>query len=98
MINTNLEYGEDYLNEICESDLNYLKLFHNKKYFKDEAYDDIEENLEEHRFLATCLKIGLRIEDLKELEYKDVAKMMLCFIEEKDGKKATQADIDKLLR
>lgn len=36
LINTNLEYGEDYLNEICGSDLNYLKLFHNKNYFKDE--------------------------------------------------------------
>lgn len=42
--------------------------------------------------------MGLRIEDLKELEYKDVAKLMLCFIEERkeEPKQATQADWDKL--
>ena len=37
------------------------------------------------------------INDLKELEYKDVAKIMLCFVEtKKKPKKATQADWDKL--
>lgn len=57
-----------------------------------------EERLEEHQFIATCLKIGLRIDDLKELQYKDVAKIMLCFIgNQGNSKKATQADIDKLL-
>ena len=62
-----------------------------------------ENNLEEHNFIASCLKIGLRIEDLKQLKYKDVAKIMLCYIEnenmanKKDSKKATQRDIDKLL-
>lgn len=55
--------------------------------------------LEDHRFIAQCLKIGLRIEDLKELEYKDVAKIMLCFIEDNKPteKMATQKDIDRFL-
>ena len=59
------------------------------------------EALEEHRFIATCLKMGLRIDDLKQLEYKDVAKLMLCFVENKKKqktKKATQADWDALAR
>lgn len=42
--------------------------------------------------------MGLRIDDLKELEYKDVAKIMLCFVEKDKNKpkKATQSDWDKL--
>ena len=42
--------------------------------------------------------MGLRIEDLKQLEYKDVAKIMLCFIEKDKEKprKATQNDWDRL--
>ena len=30
--------------------------------------------LEEHKFIANCLQIGFRIEDLKQMDYKDVAK------------------------
>lgn len=71
------------------------KTFKNKKNNNDE--DDV---LEEHLFLATSLKLGLRLDDLKELEYKDVAKIMLCLIkqekEENGTRKATQADWDKL--
>lgn len=58
------------------------------------------EGLEEHRFIANCLQIGFSIDDLKEMDYKDVAKIMLCFIDtdkKKEPRKATQADIDKLL-
>lgn len=56
------------------------------------------EALEEHLFIANCLKIGLRIEDLKQLKYKDIAKIMLCFADKSDtkGRTATQADWDKL--
>lgn len=56
------------------------------------------EALEEHMFIANCLKVGLRIEDLKQLKYKDVAKIMLCFADKPENKtkKATQADWDKL--
>ena len=39
-----------------------------------------DEALEEHKFIASCLKIGLRIEDLKEMTYKDVAKIMMRYI------------------
>lgn len=55
--------------------------------------------LEEYQFIATCLKMGLRIEDLKQLQYKDVAKIMLCFVDEKkeQPRKATQSDWDKLV-
>ena len=57
------------------------------------------EALEEHQFIANCLKMGLSLEDLKELEYKDVAKIMLCFLDKKDKpRKATQADWDALAR
>lgn len=60
--------------------------------------DSTIDNLEEHQFIASCLKMGLRIEDLKQFEYKDVAKIMLCYIDKpKNNKKATQQDIDKLL-
>ena len=39
---------------------------------------DKEENeaLEEHNFIASCLKIGLRIDDLKQFSYKDIAKII----------------------
>ena len=61
--------------------------------------EDRNEALEEHQFIANCLKMGLRLEDLKTLQYKDVAKIMLCFID-KDKKetkrRATQADWDRL--
>ena len=58
------------------------------------------EALEEHSFIANCLKIGLRIEDLKQFTYKDVAKIMLCFSDNKQRKsrKASQSDWDKLAR
>ena len=55
--------------------------------------------LDEHRYLAQCLRLGLRIEDLKELEYKDVAKIMLCYISDNKPteRMATQKDIDRFL-
>lgn len=44
--------------------------------------------------------MGLTIQDLKELEYKDVAKIMLCYVDQdtnkKKTRKATQSDWDKL--
>lgn len=42
--------------------------------------------------------MGLRLDDLKQLEYKDVAKIMLCFVDKKENKsrKATQSDWDRL--
>ena len=61
--------------------------------------EDKNEALEEHQFIANCLKIGLRLEDLKTLQYKDVAKIMLCFIDKKENnkpRKAKQSDWDRL--
>lgn len=52
----------------------------------------------EHEFLASCLRIGLTIQDLKILTYIDVIKMFISLTDKKEGtKKATQKDIDKLL-
>lgn len=65
--------------------------------------DDEEDTLSDYDFLATCLKIGLKIEDLKDLEYKEVAKILLCYsrnekkINNKSKyRKATQEDWDRL--
>ena len=55
--------------------------------------------LEEHIFIANCLQVGLKIEDLKQLDYKDVAKILLSFsLEEKKQERASQSDIDNFLR
>lgn len=54
----------------------------------------------EHHFLLACLRIGLTIQDLKFLTYVDVMKIFLSIeTKKKDTKvrKATQADIDRLL-
>lgn len=67
-----------------------------KKLPKNEKKEN--EALEEHLFIANCLKMGLKIEDLKQFTYKDIAKIMLCFTDKPENKtkKATQADWDKL--
>lgn len=57
----------------------------------------------EHSFIATCLRAGLTMKDLKSMTYVDVMKILLSFIspkskEEENGyRKATQADWDKLM-
>lgn len=59
----------------------------------------INESLEEHQFIANCLQIGLRIEDLKQMQYKDVMKIMICLTQrDRQQNNATQADIDKFLK
>lgn len=56
-----------------------------------------KDTLEDYRFIANCLQIGLKIEDLREMKYKDVAKILICFADRKKKiRKATQADWDKL--
>lgn len=62
---------------------------------------DKDNFLEEHKFIANCLQAGFTISDLKSLEYKDVAKILIIL--SSDGltsktQKASQADIDKLFR
>ena len=49
----------------------------------------------EHEFLGTCIKAGLSVNDLKQLTYIDVIKMLYTQIETKT-KKATQSDWDRL--
>lgn len=59
----------------------------------------------EHHFLLACLRLGLAMQDLRFLTYVDVMKIFLSIesnkteTKEKSGiRKATQADIDRLLR
>lgn len=55
-------------------------------------------SMEEHSFMASCLQSGFTIEDLKELEYVDVMKILLCMIpQDKKYRKATAEDWDKLM-
>lgn len=57
----------------------------------------------EHEFLAACLRMGLRIEDLKILTYVDVHKIFISFFnsEEKEEsgsvRQATQEDIKNIV-
>lgn len=56
----------------------------------------------EHDFYLACLRLGLRIEDMKYLSYLDVLKMFICLNktskkETSNIKNATQKDIDRLL-
>ena len=54
--------------------------------------------MEEHRFIANCLQVGLTIQDLKELDYIDVAKILVCMIpSDQKYKRATKEDWDKLM-
>lgn len=65
--------------------------------------DEEEATFPEHSFIATCLRVGLTINDLKEMTYVDVMKILLSFMprkseEEENGyRKATQADWDRLM-
>lgn len=76
-----------------------------KKVFKELEKINTNNNEEslfpEHDFLVSCLRMGLRIEDLKFLTYIDVIKMFISFIgkpEKQDGvRKATQEDIQNLV-
>ena len=54
----------------------------------------------EHNFLLACFRLGLTIQDLKFLTYVDIMKIFLSIeTKKKDtgARKATQADIDRLL-
>jgi hypothetical protein len=57
-----------------------------------------EDLFPEHSFIASCLRIGLTLQDLKILNYVDVMKILLSYIGSGNkSKKATQSDIDRLL-
>lgn len=72
-----------------------------KKLVKSE--EEINLKFPEHDFFATALKIGLTIEDLKELTYVDILKIFISFLQKdkdktKNGvRKATQEEINQLV-
>ena len=58
-----------------------------------------KETFPEHEFLASCLRIGLNLNDLIELTYIDCMKILLSYIGNNNNvREATQKDIDKLLK
>lgn len=73
-----------------------------KELEKVSSGDNEKELFPEHCFIATCLRVGLTINDLKILTYVDVMKIIISFLPKEDTKnnirKATQQDIDKFLR
>lgn len=56
--------------------------------------NDEESVFPEHDFLATCLKIGLAITDLKILTYVDVLKIFISFCKENE-KYGNKGNTDK---
>ena len=63
--------------------------------------DSEEQLFPEHHFLLACFRLGLTIQDLKFLTYVDIMKIFLSIETKKENtkvRKATQADIDRLLR
>lgn len=68
-----------------------------------ESEEEINLKFPEHDFFATALKIGLTIEDLKELTYVDILKIFISFLQKdkdktKNGvRKATQEEINQLV-
>lgn len=57
-----------------------------------------QEEMAEYSFISSCLQSGFSIQDLKEMEYVDVAKILLCMIpQDKKYRKATAEDWDKLM-
>ena len=82
------------------------KVFDELEKINGDKTDEEESLFPEHEFLSTCLRMGLRIEDLKILTYVDILKILISFIG-KDNKResknqngvreATQEDIQKLV-
>ncbi len=72
-----------------------------KKLVKSE--EEINLKFPEHDFFATALKIGITIEDLKELTYVDILKIFISFLQKDKDKttngvrKATQEEINQLV-
>ena len=72
-----------------------------KKLVKSE--EEINLKFPEHDFFATALKIGITIEDLKELTYVDILKIFISFLQKDKDKttngvrKATQDEINQLV-
>lgn len=52
-----------------------------------------------HSFEASCLKVGLSLQDLKERTYVSIMKVLFSFLDKNEEKikEATQKDIDKFM-
>lgn len=50
----------------------------------------------EHSFIASSLKVGLNVNDLKQLSYVDVMKILVSYIDKEEDKKPTQSQINML--
>lgn len=62
--------------------------------------EELVEEYPEQEFIASCLRVGLTIDDLKEVTYIEAMKILYSTIEKKKNKKvrkATQADWDRLM-
>lgn len=68
-----------------------------KEFEKIECSGDSEEVFPEHSFIASAFKIGLNINDLKELTYVDVMKILISYIDKKsEEQKPSQKQINML--
>ena len=52
-----------------------------------------------HSFEASCLRVGITLNDLKERTYVSIMKVLFSFLDtkEKEIREATQQDIDKFM-
>lgn len=79
------------------------KVYEELEEINKESKNKKESLFPEHEFLVSCLRIGLKIEDLKILTYVDVLKIFISFCDkdtidtENGGRKATQKEIDALV-
>lgn len=69
----------------------------NQELKKIESSGNTYDPFPEHSFIASSLKIGLSISDLKELTYIDVMKILISYIDKKsEEQKPTQEQINML--
>lgn len=68
----------------------------NKELERIECSGNTYDPFPEHSFIASSLKVGLSISDLKELTYVDVMKVLLCSIDRQEEQKPTQSQIEML--
>lgn len=79
------------------------KVFEKLKEINKDNKNQKESIFPEHEFLVTCLRMGLKIDDLKILTYVDVLKILISFceidenMEENEVREATQEEIQSLV-
>ena len=79
------------------------KVYEELEEINKESKNKKESLFPEHEFLVSCLRIGLKLEDLKILTYVDILKIFISFCDKDENyeksseRKATQKDIDALV-